>query len=226
MDKYELAIFKKRLNQESSYLLGYEDFLKTGICILLLWQEDEYHFVFQKRTMHISQGGEICFPGGKKDPTDVDFLDTVLRETEEEMGILQSKLEVIGPLGTLVTPAGIFVESFIVVAKVSSLEEMNINSEEVEFAFTIPVSYFVQNEPLVYNINIEMQPFEIDDQGKAKVLFPAKDFLGIPRSYTQPWSRNHKYPIYVYPLNPFQQETLWGLTAQLVYEFVKKLKKK
>ncbi len=220
MNKQQLVLLKQKLSKESSFLLGYEDFFKTGVCVLLLWQEGEYHFVFQKRSVHISQGGEICFPGGKQDPTDMDFLETALRETEEEMGIPRSKLDVVGPLGTLITPAGVMVEAFIAIANVDSLEEMKLNLQEVEKAFTVPVSYFKEKEPLRYGINIEMQPFEIDAKGAQTILFPAGDFPGIPTSYTQPWTRSHKYPIYVYPL---KQETLWGLTAHLVYEFIKRL---
>lgn len=50
--------------------------------------------------------GEISFPGGVRHAEDADLLGTALRETEEELGIAPSEVEVIGalpPTETVVT---------------------------------------------------------------------------------------------------------------------------
>ena len=46
--------------------------------------------------------GEISFPGGKFD-NDSDFLETALRETREELGLMISREQVYGQLDSVIT---------------------------------------------------------------------------------------------------------------------------
>lgn len=55
--------------------------------------------------------GEISFPGGRQDEPDEDLRVTALRETEEEIGLAPSAVELVGalpPVGTFVTGYRIF----------------------------------------------------------------------------------------------------------------------
>ncbi|KAJ3031133.1 UNVERIFIED_CONTAM: nudix (nucleoside diphosphate linked moiety X)-type motif 8 [Siphonaria sp. JEL0065] len=45
-----------------------------------------------------THSGEVSFPGGRVDPTDVSPLGAALRETHEEIGVESSSLLVLGPL--------------------------------------------------------------------------------------------------------------------------------
>jgi 8-oxo-dGTP pyrophosphatase MutT (NUDIX family) len=45
-----------------------------------------------------SHPGQIAFPGGAVDPTDVDLADTALREAYEECGVVRDGVEVLGML--------------------------------------------------------------------------------------------------------------------------------
>ncbi len=57
-------------------------------------------------------GGQLAFPGGYHEPTDATLLETALRETEEEVGLLRTEIEVLAELpaahthvsATLVSP--------------------------------------------------------------------------------------------------------------------------
>lgn len=47
--------------------------------------------------------GEISFPGGSVEPSDLDLLGTAIRETQEEIGLSIGRGEVTGQLDTVVT---------------------------------------------------------------------------------------------------------------------------
>lgn len=43
-------------------------------------------------------GGQISFPGGKREPSDAALVDTAIRETVEEIGVAPGDIEIIEPL--------------------------------------------------------------------------------------------------------------------------------
>lgn len=47
--------------------------------------------------------GEISFPGGKLDSNDSDLLETALRETSEEIGLVITRDQIVGQLEPVVT---------------------------------------------------------------------------------------------------------------------------
>jgi len=53
-----------------------------------------------------SHPGQISLPGGSKEPNDSDVVATALRESEEEIGLAQNNVEVIGRLGDMALPSG------------------------------------------------------------------------------------------------------------------------
>jgi 8-oxo-dGTP pyrophosphatase MutT (NUDIX family) len=75
--------------------------------------------VFTKRAAHLPRhAGEISFPGGIRHDDDVDAAATALRETEEELGIVPSDVEILGALPPLHT----FVSAILIVPFVGLLE--------------------------------------------------------------------------------------------------------
>jgi nudix motif 8 len=53
--------------------------------------------LFTTRTEKVSRHkGQICFPGGMVDDTDLSINDTALRELDEELGISSDRVEVLG----------------------------------------------------------------------------------------------------------------------------------
>jgi 8-oxo-dGTP pyrophosphatase MutT (NUDIX family) len=196
------------------------EYIATAVLALLLFMGGEYHFVFQKRSPHIRQNGEICFPGGVCHPGDSTPERTAIRETSEEMGIPAEKIKVIGALDAQIASVGAIVHAFVGVADISSLDEIAANKDEVEFVFTVPVAHFEKNEPEKYQTLLKVHPAVTDEKtGQEIVLFPARD-LGLPDKYTKPWG-SLKHDIYVYKVD---QRVIWGITARFIVDIVNKLK--
>jgi 8-oxo-dGTP pyrophosphatase MutT (NUDIX family) len=177
---------------------------------------NDYHFLFEQRSAGISQGSEICFPGGLYDDTkDQSLRETAIRETTEELGIEKQNITILGSLGTIIALRGIAVDCFLGILSISSIADLVIDTSEVERVFTLPVSWFEQHKPQQYQLYVEMQPSVVDREGNTTVLFPARQ-LGLPQQYWQSWQVN-KRRVLVYPTD---EGTVWGMTAWIVFELI------
>ena len=210
-----IKVLKKKLSTHPSILCE-RHYIKTSILIPILVINNEYHLLFQERSENIKQGSEICFPGGKFDSkNDNTDQDTAIRETVEELGIKKEKIELLGQFDTLVHHMGMIVNTFIATLNINSLDELNIDKNEVKRIFTLPISFFKNNKPEEYKVRIEATPFYIDENGNKILLLPVKE-LGLPDKYLTPWGNsNHKVIVY-----KTEQGTVWGMTAKIVHEFI------
>ncbi len=220
MDKNDLKRLKEVLPRHPN-ILGKEKFFNAAVLIPLVEKDGEYSFLFQKRSPHIRQGGEICFPGGEYEPTtDENCMQTAIRETQEELGVNREQIEIVGRLDTLISPRGITVDSFIGILKIPSLDVLKLDRYEVDRVFLLSVSWFEQHEPKVFRVKTEVKPYYYNDKGEKVVLFPAKD-LGISEKYSKPWD-GMEYRVLVYET---PEDVIWGITADLVYEVIRKIQK-
>ena len=200
-------------------VLGKDKYFNSAVLIPLILSEGEYHLLFEKRAGTIRQGGEVSFPGGGYDgEKDKNYRDTALRETYEEIGIPEDKIEVLGEMDTLVAPMGVTVDPFLGLLHIRNLNELKIDEKEVERVFTIPVSYFIKTEPSKYFVRLEVHTKKQNKSGEIVELLPVRK-LRLPESYSSPW-KGRKHRILVYETS---EETVWGITAELVYEFCKLL---
>lgn len=61
--------------------------------------------VFIRRSPFGRHGGQIAFPGGRREPEDPDLLTTALREAEEEVGLERTSVDVLAALPIIETVA-------------------------------------------------------------------------------------------------------------------------
>lgn len=93
-----------------------------------------------RRADHLTHhAGQISFPGGRLEPGDQGVADAALRETEEEIGLPASHVEIIGYLDNYITITGYSVTP--VVAIVRPDFDMRIDQTEVAEVFEVPLDY-------------------------------------------------------------------------------------
>jgi 8-oxo-dGTP pyrophosphatase MutT (NUDIX family) len=83
---------------------------KQGSVLILLYPANGEIFLplMQRPNYQGIHSGQISFPGGKKEEIDSDLIATALRETMEEIGVLEKDVKVVGTLTELYIPASNF----------------------------------------------------------------------------------------------------------------------
>jgi 8-oxo-dGTP pyrophosphatase MutT (NUDIX family) len=72
---------------------------EAAVLVPLYLKNHKLYAVFTERRHDLPQhAGEISFPGGRRDPEDIDLMTTALREAHEEIGLAPGAVEVIGAL--------------------------------------------------------------------------------------------------------------------------------
>lgn len=94
------------------------------------------------RAAHLpSHAGQIAFPGGKVDKTDIDPIATALREAEEEVGLARDLVAPLGYLDTYLTRTAFRIAP--VVALVEPDFGLTLNAGEVDEAFEVPLGFLM-----------------------------------------------------------------------------------
>jgi 8-oxo-dGTP pyrophosphatase MutT (NUDIX family) len=116
----------------------------TGAAVLIpiVLHEDGATLLFTQRTAHLNDhAGQISFPGGRVEDSDVSPVDTALRETEEEVGLARKHVEIIGTLPEYQTATGFRVQP--VVGLVQPPFETTADPFEVAEIFEVPLSFLM-----------------------------------------------------------------------------------
>lgn len=114
----------------------------AAVLIPLMAGPNGLEVIFTKRSTTMrNHPGQISFPGGKQDATDTSLAHTALREAEEEIGLAQGDVKMIGAL-----PKHVTVTSFLVHPYVGLVPEgfvPKISTDEVDEVFTTPLDHLL-----------------------------------------------------------------------------------
>lgn len=112
----------------------------AAVLVPIVEHEDEFTVLLTQRTDHLKHhAGQVSFPGGRVEPHDESIVDTALRETEEEIGLPRSRVEIAGYLDAYETGTGFHITP--VVGFVRPGFELKLDEFEVAEAFEVPLSF-------------------------------------------------------------------------------------
>ncbi len=130
------------LNPEFEAQLKALTFREAAVLIGLRPHQDGSRIILTQRTGHLRKhAGQVAFPGGAIDPEDGSPEAAALREAQEEIGLHPQFVEPLGRLPDYLTSTGFRIKP--VVALVSPDASFEINRDEVDAVFEVPLSYLM-----------------------------------------------------------------------------------
>ena len=199
----ELNQFRKKFSGHTPTLLNHRGC--SAVLVPLVEQDGELCLLYEVRSASVSQPGEVCFPGGRMEAGET-AIQCALRETDEELGIAESDIEIIGELDFLYIRGDRLLYPVLAKLNPSALAQMAPVPNEVSDTFLVPLSWLRNNPPTFYRHRQEADMPE----------FPYAD-AGIRPDYR--WTK-HFTEIPIYHGLP---HILWGMTARITYYLLQDL---
>ncbi len=114
----------------------------AAVLIPIVLRDDGLTVLFTQRTDHLhDHAGQVSFPGGRYEVEDGSPVMTALRETEEEIGLSRSRVEVLGLLPEYRTGTGFCVTP--VVGLVKPPFTLRLDEFEVAAVFETPLEFLL-----------------------------------------------------------------------------------
>ena len=180
-----------------------EDYFTAAVMLPLVMAREGLSLLFEVRASTLRrQPNEICFPGGKVECGE-DTLGAALREGAEEIGWAREQMMPIGALDYIITPSRARIYPFVVT--VDDWQKMHLSAGEVAEVFTVPVRFFMENEPNECEMELATRAgkgFPLD-----KIPFASEKYR-TKRAYRVRWYE-------------YDGRVIWGLTANILLAFVR-----
>jgi 8-oxo-dGTP pyrophosphatase MutT (NUDIX family) len=137
-----LEQIRKSLASKVNPILFNDNKTKLSSVLIVIFGESPKILMIKKPITMNHHGGEIAFPGGKISNEDQDLLDTAVRETKEETGILVRRDQIIGQLKPVTT----LNSRFTILPFICILDEINklMPNSEVDEFLEIPLLTFLK----------------------------------------------------------------------------------
>ena len=196
----DIENIKSKIKDIKPYINGWERMRRSAVIIPVIKINEEVQVLFEVRSRKLnSQPGDICFPGGRIDKGETP-KEAALREISEELGI--SNIEIVNELDTVVRYDGIIIHPFVGI--INDVKEININGDEVDHVFFVPLDYLINHKYLEVNSTIKI------DRPKD---FPY-DLIVNKENYK---FREAGYRSLFYK---YEDYNIWGITAEMLQDFL------
>lgn len=114
----------------------------AAVLVPLVMRPTGLEVLLTRRTPHLSaHAGQVAFPGGRVEPHDPDVVATALRETEEEVGLPRSHVDIVGQLDLFLTGTGFAITP--VVGLVHVPFPLRPEPSEVAETFEVPLDFIL-----------------------------------------------------------------------------------
>ena len=128
LNKESAMFFKKPVN----------DLTAAAVLVPIIDHPGGLTVLFTQRGKRLKDHpGQVSFPGGRMEEEDSGPIDTALRESSEEIGLVRTQVEILGELDVCLTGTGFRVVP--IVGLVKPPLELHLDKFEVEDVFEVPL---------------------------------------------------------------------------------------
>ena len=142
---YKMAPIE-RLQELTKQSLKNNKAKKAAVMVLFYPNQDDETLMalILRNTYKGVHSAQVGFPGGKQEPSDISAEHTALRETQEEIGVLQQDIIVLKKLTQIyIPPSNFFVEPFMGVCETTP--QFILQETEVEALIEVKISDFLDD---------------------------------------------------------------------------------
>lgn len=153
--QYKLAHVSRPVSTETP-----EDAVRAAVLILLFQEKEQWHTLLIERVSNNpfdKHKGQISFPGGRFDETDVVLEETALREAFEEVGIDKNHIRLLGGMTDIYIPVSNF-HVFPFVGVVAEKPNWIPQTDEVENLIEVSIAT-LQNPETLQVTTIQISEF-------------------------------------------------------------------
>ncbi len=136
---------QKMLYSRKRRVISHPPFSHAAVLVPLFQKDGDCHLLFTKRSEEVKyHKGEISFPGGVVDEEDRELINTALREADEEIGLKERDVQIIGVLDDIVT-----ITEFIVTPIVGFFPypyPFKVSEVEIAELIEVPLAFLLEED--------------------------------------------------------------------------------